>query len=76
MPQRPPLVSSLLLSTLNNMAGTPQSILRGAVPIDAAILDTINKLVDDLELLRSHVATATAVTPTTAAALLAYKLVG
>lgn len=35
---------------------------------------TVNQLIDDLELLRSHVATGTGVTATAAAALLAGKV--
>jgi len=60
------------------MAGTAVSkkgefLGGGSSEVDSIRL-SLNLLIDDLELLRSHVATATAVTATAAAALLAYKV--
>jgi hypothetical protein len=45
----------------------------GSSEVDSIRL-SLNLLIDDMELLRAHVATATAVTATAASALLAYKV--
>lgn len=62
------------------MAGTPKPVLRGASPIDQSILDTISKLVDDVEAVRAalvaHGAVAHGVVALPAADLKAYKLEG
>lgn len=55
------------VSVTNEFSANPQSEVEH-------LRVTVNRLIDDLELLRSHVATGTGVTATAAAALTAYKV--
>lgn len=56
------------------MAGTTVKQTGSSQPAMDEVRQQLNNLVDDLELLRSHVATGTGVTATAAAALKAAKV--